>query len=45
MERHILKYFMMKKSFLVDAGVYTVKVLGTKFNVEAYPGIFALIQA
>lgn len=24
--------------FLVDAGIYTVKVLGTKFNVEAYPG-------
>ena len=27
-----------KSPFLVDAGVYTVKVLGTKFNVEAYPG-------
>lgn len=23
--------------FLVDVGIYTVKVLGTKFNVEAYP--------
>ena len=27
-----------KSPFLVDAGMYTVKVLGTKFNVEAYPG-------
>lgn len=24
--------------FLVDVGIYIVKVLGTKFNVEAYPG-------
>ena len=28
----------VKKPFLVDVGCYTVKVLGTKFNVAAYSG-------
>jgi transmembrane sensor len=27
-----------KKPFLVNVGLYTVKVLGTKFDVDAYPG-------